>query len=172
MEEMPMPLDVTVGTIVAGYRIERELGRGASGAVFLARDEHLDRPVALKLLSPELAADERFRERFLRDSRIVAHLDHPGVVSVYAAGEQDGRLYLAMRYVDEGDLGEAIERDGRLEPDRTLHILRQVGEALDAAHAAGLIHRDVKPGNVLVAIGPDGEQAYVCDFGLARHVSS
>ena len=164
-----MPLDVTVGTIVAGYRIERELGRGASGAVFLARDEHLDRPVALKLLSPELAADERFRERFLRESRIVAHLDHPGVVSVYAAGEQDGRLYLAMRYVDEGDLGEAIERDGRLEPDRTLHILRQVGEALDAAHAEGLIHRDVKPGNVLVGAG---DRAYLADFGLAKHATT
>ena len=164
-----MPLDVTVGTIVAGYRIERELGRGASGAVFLARDEHLDRPVALKLLSPELAADERFRERFLRESRIVAHLDHPGVVSVYAAGEQDGRLYLAMRYVDEGDLGEAIERDGRLEPDRTLRILRQVGEALDAAHAEGLIHRDVKPGNVLVGAG---DRAYLADFGLAKHATT
>src|SRR6185503_5178736 len=147
MEEMPMPLDVTVGTIVAGYRVERELGRGASGAVFLARDEHLDRPVALKLLSPELAADERFRERFLRESRIVAHLDHPGVVSVYAAGE----------------------RDGRLDPDRTLHILRQVGEALDAAHAEGLIHRDVKPGNVLVGAG---DRAYLADFGLAKHATT
>src|ERR1044072_6093019 len=122
MEEMPMPLDVTVGAVGAGCRIERELGRGASGAVFLARDEHLDRPVALKLLSPELAADERFRERFLRESRIVAHLDPPGVVSVYAAGEQDGRLYLAMRYVDEGDLGEGIERDGRRAPARPLRI--------------------------------------------------
>jgi class 3 adenylate cyclase/ABC-type transport system substrate-binding protein/streptogramin lyase len=169
MEEMPMPLDVTVGTIVAGYRIERELGRGASGAVFLARDEHLDRPVALKLLSPELAADERFRERFLRESRIVAHLDHPGVVSVYAAGEEAGRLYLAMRYVDEGDLGEAIVRDGRLEPSRMLRILRQVAEALDAAHAEGLIHRDVKPGNVLLGAG---DRAYLADFGLAKHAQT
>src|SRR6476659_519605 len=120
MEEMPMPLDVTVGTIVAGYRVERELGRGASGAVFLARDEHLDRPVALKLLAPELAADERFRERFLRESRIVAHLEHPSVVSVYGAGEEDGRLYLAMRYIDDGALGEAIVCDGRLGPARVL----------------------------------------------------
>src|SRR4051812_31798674 len=169
MEEMPMPLDVTVGTIVAGYRVERELGRGASGAVFLARDEHLDRPVALKLLSPELAADERFRERFLRESRIVAHLDHPGVVSVYAAGEENSRLYLAMRYVDEGDLGEAIARDGRLEPSRMLRILRQVAEALDAAHAEGLIHRDVKPGNVLLGAG---NRAYLADFGLAKHAAT
>ncbi|HET7170186.1 MAG TPA: ABC transporter substrate-binding protein [Gaiellales bacterium] len=154
---------------MAGYRVERELGRGASGAVFLARDEHLDRPVALKLLSPELAADERFRERFLRESRIVAHLDHPGVVPVYAAGEVDGRLYLAMRYVDEGDLRGAIERDGRLEPARMLRILRQVAEALDAAHGEGLIHRDVKPGNILVGAG---DRAYLADFGLAKHATT
>jgi len=169
MEEMSMPIDVTVGTIVAGYRIERELGRGGSGAVYLARDEHLDRPVALKLLAPELGSDERFRERFLRESRVVAHLDHPSVVQVYAAGEEDGRLYLAMRYVDEGDLGEAIERDGRLEPDRTLRILRQVGEALDAAHVEGLIHRDVKPGNVLLGAG---DRAYLADFGLAKRATT
>ncbi|HYX85905.1 MAG TPA: ABC transporter substrate-binding protein [Gaiellales bacterium] len=166
---MPMPIDVTVGTIVAGYRIERELGRGASGAVYLARDEHLDRPAALKLLSAELASDERFRERFLRESRIVARLDHPSVVPVYAAGEFEGRLYLAMRYVDGGDLGEAIELEGRLEPSRTLSLLRQVADALDAAHAEGLIHRDVKPGNILVGAG---DRAYLADFGLAKHATT
>ena len=147
---MPMPLDVPAGTMLAGYRVERELGRGATGAVYLAHDEHLDRPVALKVLPPELSNDERFRARFLRESRVAAGLEHPAIVPIYAAGEAEGLLYLSMRFVAGGDLREIVKREGRLDPERALRILRPVADALDAAHAAGLIHRDVKPGNILV----------------------
>jgi len=164
-----MPLDVPAGSMLAGYRVERELGRGATGAVYLARDEHLDRLVALKVLPPELSADERFRARFLRESRVAARLEHPAIVPIYAAGEADGLLYLAMRFVAGGDLRDLIKREGRLEPDRALAILRPVADALDAAHAADLIHRDVKPGNILV--GP-GDRAYLADFGLAKHAAT
>jgi serine/threonine-protein kinase len=165
---MSMPVDVPIGTTLAGYRVERLLGHGAMGAVYLARDEHLDRPVALKLLPRELASDQRFRDRFLRESRLAATLEHPSIVTVYSAGEADGLLYLAMRFVDGGDLGELIDRDGRLEPDRALDIVGQVAGALDAAHGRGLIHRDVKPGNILVS----GERIYLSDFGLAKHAST
>ena len=138
-----MPLDVPIGAVLSGYRIERELGRGSTGVVYLARDEHLDRPVALKVLPPELSRDERFRARFLRESRVAGGLEHPSIVPIYAAGEADGLLYLAMRYVEGGDLRGVLEREGRLDPDRALHILGPVADALDAAHAGGLIHRDV-----------------------------
>jgi ABC-type transport system substrate-binding protein/class 3 adenylate cyclase/tRNA A-37 threonylcarbamoyl transferase component Bud32/streptogramin lyase len=160
-------IDIAEGTVLAGYRVERVLGRGATGTVYLARDDALDRHVALKLLAPDLARDPRFRERFLRESRIAAGLEHPGIVPIYAAGETEGTLFLAMRHV-RGDLRAAIERAGRLEPGETLEILSQVGAALDAAHGAGLIHRDVKPGNVLV----DGERAWLADFGLAKHAAT
>ena len=166
---MPMPLDVPAGTMLAGYRVERELGRGATGAVYLATDEHLDRPVALKVLPPELSADERFRGRFLRESRVAAGLEHPAIVPIYAAGEADGLLFLAMRFVAGGDLRSVLKREGRLEPGRALAILRPVADALDAAHTAGLIHRDVKPGNILV--GSD-DRAYLADFGLAKHTAT
>jgi serine/threonine protein kinase len=117
---MPMPLDVPAGTMLAGYRVVRELGRGATGAVYLAHDEHLDRPVALKVLPQELSSDDRFRARFLRESRIAAGLEHPAIVPIYAAGDADGLLYLAMRYVAGGDLRHVLKEEGRLEPDRAL----------------------------------------------------
>ena len=161
-------IDIAEGTVLSGYRIERLLGSGAMGTVYLARDEHLDRPVALKLLAPELARDERFRERFLRESRIAALLEHPAIVPIYAAGEAEGTLFLAMRFVDGSDLREVIRREGRLDPDRAIEIVRQVAQALDAAHEAGLVHRDVKPGNILI----EGDRAYLCDFGLAKHSST
>src|SRR5947209_2600308 len=164
-----MSLELSIGAVLSGYRIERELGRGSTGVVYLARDEHLDRPVALKVLPPDLSHDERFRARFLRESRVAATLDHPGIVPVYAAGEADGRLFLAMRYVEGGDLRGVLEREGRLDPDRTVGLLRPVAEALDAAHEGGLIHRDVKPGNIL--IGP-GDRCYLADFGLAKHAAT
>src|SRR5262249_44438852 len=128
--------------------------------------------VALKVLAPELARDDRFRLRFLRESGIAAGLDHPHIVPTVDSGEESGVLYLAMMLVEGTDLRELLRRENRLEPERALALLGQAADALDAAHRAGLVHRDVKPGNILVAAGPDGETAYVCDFGLARHVSS
>jgi class 3 adenylate cyclase/ABC-type transport system substrate-binding protein/streptogramin lyase/predicted Ser/Thr protein kinase len=164
-----MPGEVTSGTRLAGYRIERLLGEGGTGAVYLAIDEHLDRPVALKLLPPELSRDERFRKRFLREARMAAHLEHPGIVPIYAAGEADGQLYLAMRHVRGTDLRQILERDGRLEPSRAIRILAPVAEALDAAHTQGLVHRDVKPGNILV---DEDDRAFLADFGLAKHAAT
>ncbi|HEY2373024.1 MAG TPA: serine/threonine-protein kinase [Gaiellaceae bacterium] len=155
------------GTVVAGFRIVSLIGEGAMGTVFRAEGPD-GRTVALKLLAPLLARDERFRRRFLRESRIAAGLQHPYVVPVVASGEADGALYLVMDYVDGPDLREILRREGRLEPERAVQLLGKVADALDAAHAAGLIHRDVKPGNILI----DGDRAVVCDFGLARHVST
>src|SRR5262245_34823810 len=162
-----MGVDSPTGSVIGGFRVGGLLARGAMGAVYVAEDAD-GRRVALKLLSPELAHDERFRQRFLRESRLAAALDHPNVVQTLAAGEDGGVLYLAMEYVDGIDLRELLRREPRLEPGRAVSLVAQVAAALDAAHAAGLVHRDVKPGNVLVA----GERAYVCDFGLARHVAS
>jgi tRNA A-37 threonylcarbamoyl transferase component Bud32 len=166
-----MSVESPTGSVVGGFRVGALLARGAMGAVYLAEDVGGQR-VALKLLSPELAHDEQFRQRFLRESRLAATLDHPNVVRTLASGNDGGVLYLAMAYVEGDDLRELLRREGRLEPERALRIVQQAGDAIDAAHAAGLVHRDVKPGNVLVADGPDGDHAYVCDFGLARHVSS
>src|SRR5437868_7710230 len=141
---------VAVGTELAGYRIESLLGRGGMGVVYRARDLALERNVALKLLAPELAADVGFRERFLRESRLAASLDHPAIVPIYDAGEVAGQLYIAMRLVDGSDLKRLLATEGVLEPERALALLEQVGDALDAAHERGLVHRDVKPSNVLV----------------------
>src|SRR5262245_52427315 len=159
------------GTVVAGFRVGSLVGEGATGVVYLA--EAADgRRVALKLLAPELARDERFRARFLRESQLAATLDHPHIVPTVASGEHEGLLYLAMAYVDGSDLRRLLKRERRLDTDRALTIIDQVAAALDTAHTAGLVHRDIKPGNILVSADPDGEQAYICDFGLARHVSS
>jgi Protein kinase domain len=159
----------TVGEDLAGYRIEALAGRGGMGEVYRAHDERLGRSVALKLLVPRLAEDERFRERFLRESRRAAGIDHPNVIPVYEAGEAEGRLYIAMRYVDGTDLRRLLSAEGVLEPARALGLLAPVAGALDAAHARGLVHRDVKPGNVLIAVEPDSEppeHVYLSDFGL------
>jgi predicted Ser/Thr protein kinase len=167
-----MPSTVGAGTILAGFRVESLIGNGATGAVYLAADTTRGGQVALKVLVPELAHDERFRQRFLRESQLAASLDHPHIVPIVAAGEDNGVLYLAMAYVEGTDLRELLRREGSLEPERALDLIGQVAVAIDAAHAAGLVHRDVKPGNILVAARPEGEHACVCDFGLARHVSS
>src|SRR5438874_1949518 len=136
---------VRAGTVVAGFRVKSLIGEGAMGTVYLAEDVTSGRRVALKLLAPELARDERFRQRFLRESQVAASLDHPHVVPTVAAGEEEGLLYLAMPYVEGSDLRELLHRDRRLEPERAINLIAQVADALDAAHAAGLVHRDVKP---------------------------
>ena len=155
-----------IGRELAGYRLEALLGRGGMGVVYRARDLALDRDVALKLLAPHLADDVSFRERFLRESRLAASLEHPNVVPIHDAGEIDGQLYIAMRLVDGTDLKQLL-REGPLEPARAIHILEQVAGALDAAHARGLVHRDVKPSNVLL---DQAEHAYLADFGLSRYL--
>jgi len=169
-----MQTPVTTGTVVAGFRIATLLGEGATGAVYLAVETATGRRVALKLLAPELATDERFRQRFLRESRLAASLDDPHVVATFGSGEDAGLLYLAMAYIEGEDLRSILRREGPLQPERALDLVAQIAEALDAANAAGLVHRDVKPGNILVENGGEGEseRAYLCDFGLARHVSS
>jgi serine/threonine protein kinase len=156
--------DLSVGDEVAGYRIDARLARGGMGVVYRATHLGLDRPVALKVIARELAGDASFRERFLRESRLAARLDHPAVVPVYDSREVDGELFVAMRLVEGGDLRGLIDRDGPLPPDRAMALLGQVAEALDAAHAAGIVHRDVKPHNVLV----ERDRAYLSDFGLAK----
>ena len=163
---------VARGTVVAGFRVESLIGEGAMGSVYLAERIDGGEQVALKLLLSELAQDERYRQRFLRESQVAASLDHPHIVPTLTSGEHGGRLYLVMTYIDGADLRTLLRREGRLEPHRALDVIDQVAGALDAAHAAGLVHRDVKPGNILVATTDEREHVYVCDFGLARHVSS
>jgi serine/threonine protein kinase len=158
------PSDPRLGTTIAGYKISDRLGRGGMGVVYLAEHLTLRRQAALKLIAPELGENESFRERFLREARIAAGLSHPNVVTVYDAGELGDLLYIAMQYVPGSDLARVLSREGRLGPYRALDVCRQVAAALDAAHAAGLIHRDVKPGNVLI----DGRHAYLTDFGLTK----
>jgi eukaryotic-like serine/threonine-protein kinase len=162
-----MSVTIAPGSAFAGYRVEELVGRGGMGVVYRATDLSLERPVALKLIAPELARDERFRARFLKEPRLAAALDHPHVIPIHAAGEHDGQLYLAMRYVEGNDLKTLLEREGRLAPARTLAILAQIADALDAAHRRGLVHRDVKPANVL--LDEDGH-AYLTDFGVSKQV--
>ena len=147
----------TIGTELAGYRLESVLGRGGMGVVYLAEDLRLRRKVALKLLAPHLAEDSAFRERYLRESELAAGLDHPNIVPVFEAGEAEGRLYIAMRYVQGPSLAQKLAA-GPLDSGETVALLTQVASALDAAHARGLVHRDVKPSNVLIALAeaPDG----------------
>ena len=137
------------------------------GVVYRATELALDRPVALKLIAPELAGDDSFRERFLRESRLAASIDHAGILPVYAAGEAEGELYLASRFVDGTDLHALLE-DGPLPPERAVVLVGQVADALDAAHARGLVHRDVKPGNVLV---DTADHCYLSDFGLTTQLA-
>jgi serine/threonine-protein kinase len=159
---------------IAGYRIEGRLGRGGMGEVYRAVQLSLGRRVALKVLAPTLADDDVFRRRFLRESRIAASIDHPSIIPIYETGEDGGLLYIAMRYVDGMDLSTLLRREGRLEPARALAIMAQVASALDAAHARGLVHRDVKPANILLAAGPAGSDGhcYLCDFGLIKEVNA
>src|SRR5215207_3893879 len=156
--------ELGIGSTVAGYRIDALIARGGMGVVYRATHLGLERPVALKVISRELVGQEGFRERFQRESRLAASLDHPAVVPVFDSREVEGELIVAMRLVEGGDLRRLLDREGALEPARAIALLGQVGEALDAAHAAGIVHRDVKPQNVLV----EGDRAFLTDFGLAK----
>jgi serine/threonine protein kinase len=162
-------LDPRIGSVIAGHRLERLVGRGGMGVVYEAVDESLDRTVALKLIAPELAAEPGFRERFMIESRIAASLDHPNVVPIFRAGEEDGVLFLAMRFVSGDDLRTLVDRDGPLAPANAGAVIAQVAAALAAAHARGLVHRDVKPANVLVTA--DGH-CYLTDFGLVKDLAA
>jgi serine/threonine-protein kinase len=156
-----------IGTDFVGYRIEELIGRGGMGVVHRAYDLRLKRTIALKLVAPELALDERFRNRFARETELAMSLEHPNVIPIYDGGDVDGRLYLAMRLIDGPDLRGILRADGALPPERAYAICAQVASALDAAHAKGLVHRDVKPSNVLV----DAEDhVYVADLGIGRRL--
>ncbi|MFF8475525.1 serine/threonine-protein kinase [Streptomyces sp. NPDC015414] len=160
-----------VGRRVAGYLLESVIGRGGMAVVYRARDLRLDRTVALKLLAPELARNDTFRKRFTHESRVAAAIDHPHIVPVFEAGETDGVLYIAMRYVPGSDLRRLLDERGPLPFTDAVRIAAQVASALDAAHEHGLVHRDVKPGNVLIARGTDSdhpEHVYLTDFGLTK----
>jgi DNA-binding beta-propeller fold protein YncE len=156
--------DPAIGSTLAGYRLDAPIARGGMGVVYRATQLALERPVALKVIAPHLAGDAEFRARFLRESRLAARLEHPGVVPVYDAREEDGELIVAMRLVEGGDLKRRIAERGPLPPAEAVALLGQVAEALDAAHAAGIVHRDVKPHNILL----EGDRAYLTDFGLAK----
>jgi YVTN family beta-propeller protein len=161
-------VNLGIGSEFAGHRIEAELGRGGMGVVYSARHIALDRERALKVVASDLASDPRFRARFARESRLAASIEHPNVIPVHHAGEESGRPYLSMRIVDGPDLGALVDDQGPLDPRRVADIVKQVAGGLDAAHERGLVHRDVKPSNVLVEGAPHAERAYVTDFGISR----
>jgi serine/threonine-protein kinase len=170
-EDLPAQLtEFRAGSVLAGYRLEQQVGRGGFAVVFRALDERLGRPVALKILSPALASSSpEFRRRFIVESRAAATVDDPHIIPVYEAGEADGVLFIAMRYVAGGDLRQVLEREGALAPDRAADFVSPVASALDAAHSAGLVHRDVKPGNILVdARAGRPDHVYLSDFGIVK----
>ena len=164
---MSAQTEIRIGSEFVGYRIDELIGRGGMGVVYRAYDLRLKRTVALKLMAPELALDRRFRERFSREAELAMSLEHPNVVPIHDAGDIDGRLYLAMRHVEGTDLRALLHAEGALDTARALAICSQVANALDAAHASGLVHRDVKPSNVLLDAD---EHVYLADFGLTRRL--
>src|SRR5436190_17600743 len=168
LELVRMPPDRRIGTELGGYRIVEPLGSGGTSVVYRAEHVRLGRPAALKLLTPGLGEAD-FSDRFLRESQLAASLDHPNIVPVYDAGEDDGLLWIAMACIDGTDLKTLIAEEGRLPVRRALSIVGQIASALDAAHARGLVHRDVKPANIL--IGPD-DRAYLSDFGAVKELAS
>jgi predicted Ser/Thr protein kinase len=161
--------ELAPGTQFGAYRIESVAGQGGMGVVYKATQVGLDRAVALKVITPAFAHDEEFRARFQRESKLAASIEHPNVIPVYEAGEHDGTLFLAMRFVDGTDLKSLLSREGRLEPIRAARFVSQIANALDAAHAAGLVHRDVKPANALLA---SQDHVYLTDFGLTKRAAS
>jgi DNA-binding beta-propeller fold protein YncE len=164
--------EFAIGSRVAGYRLDEEIGRGGMAVVYRAHDPRLDRRVALKVLAPELARDEGFRRRFIRESRAAAAVDHPHIIPVFEAGESGGVLFIAMRYVEGGDVRTLINRAEPLPVARVVNIITQVASALDAAHARGLVHRDVKPGNILLDSSATADHVYLSDFGLSKQALS
>jgi len=167
--------DRVAGSQVAGYTIESVLGRGGMGVVYVARQRSPDRPVALKLINPDLADEDPFRQRFLREATAAAAIDHPHILPVYDAGESDGVLFIAMRLVDGKDLRAILRDPEPLDLQRVATIVGQIGSALDAAHARGLIHRDVKPANILLTSrtqSDDADFCYLTDFGVSTWLTS
>ncbi|MEA2266459.1 MAG: hypothetical protein QOE27_2042, partial [Solirubrobacteraceae bacterium] len=162
--------EIAPGDVVGGFAIEAIAGRGGMGVVYRARQTRPDRLVAVKVIAPDLADDPAFRARFERESAIAAQIEHPNVIPVHAVGEDRGILFIAMRFVSGIDLRTLIAQEGRLEPRRAATIVDQVAQALDAAHGHGLVHRDVKPANVLLAAAGGRDHVYLTDFGLSRHV--
>jgi serine/threonine protein kinase/WD40 repeat protein len=161
------------GSMLAGYRLEARVGSGGMAVVYRARDERLRRPVALKILAPQFLSDEAFRRRFVGESLAAAAVDDPHIIPVYGAGEADGVLFIAMRFVNGGDLRLLLNRAGVLSPAQAAEVVSPVASALDAAHQAGLVHRDVKPGNVLVDTGPGRpDHVYLSDFGISKSASA
>jgi serine/threonine protein kinase len=169
-EDFPAQLaGLQPGSLVAGYRLEAQVGAGGMAVVFRARDERLGRQVALKILAPALAADPAFRRRFIAESRAAAVVDDPHIIPIYEAGESGGALFIAMRFVGGGDLRHVLDREGALPPGRTAWFISPMASALDAAHSAGLVHRDVKPGNILVDARPGRpDHVYLSDFGIVK----
>jgi serine/threonine protein kinase len=164
------PGGLVPGEQLAGYQIQEQIGRGGMAIVYRALDLRLGRIVALKVLAPHLGEDEAFRQRFIRESRAAAGVEHPHIIPVFEAGESAGVLFIAMRYVGHGDVRSLIDAERRLTPARTATIVAQAASALDAAHADGLVHRDVKPGNILLARESDeSDHVYLSDFGLSKH---
>jgi Protein kinase domain len=163
-----------IGAEFAGYRLDSLLGHGGMSIVYRAEHLSLGRTVAIKLLAPQLSEDQAFRERFTRESRLAASLDHPNIIPIYEAGEEEGVFWIAMRYVDGQDAKNLLKQEGPLEPERAVDIIAPVASALGAAHGKGLVHRDVKPANILLAQGDgDGDgHVYLSDFGVAKHSAS
>jgi serine/threonine protein kinase len=168
-----MAAQVKIGSIFAGYRVEGVLGRGGMGVVYLAEQPELGRKVAIKVIAPALASDPDYMERFRRESRLAAAIEHPNAIPIYEAGVADEDTpYLVMRYVEGEDLATLLRREGRLDPRRAAAIVDQIAGALDEAHARGLVHRDVKPANVIVESRRGTEHAYLTDFGLTREMDA
>jgi Protein kinase domain len=168
----PATAGFAIGSRVGGYVLEEQIGHGGMAVVFRALDENLGRRVALKILAPALAADVVFRQRFIRESRSAAAVDDPHIIPLFEAGESDGVLFIAMRYVQGGDVRSLLARRGALDPDRVAAIVAQVASALDTAHAAGLVHRDVKPANMLLDMRPgQPDHVYLSDFGLSKEAA-
>ena len=164
-----------IGDEFAGYRLEQMIGHGGMSIVYRARHLALERSVALKVLSPDLSDDTAFQERFIRESRLAAGLDHPNVIPIYEAGEENGVFYIAMRYVPGSNLKALLLRDGPLDRAQTVSVIGQIASALSAAHESGLVHRDVKPSNVLIVKGAganDSDHIYLADFGVAKQQAS